>query len=391
MKHASHAIAGMALGCLTAAASWAQQQPGVADGGAAPETTNGLIYLINANADEEIDGLLKWEGELRSRGLTAMIKASGPVLETYPQLFRRLAQDGSEIIGGSSQICWDMPYEDQYREILTVKTEMEALTDRPMQVFACKYSSYDENTVRAAEALGVPYVLARGTEDVRALIYRPQEYDVGLIEVSNVAFADMGRGSLCDISLFARGASEDDFARAVEASVAKAPDSMILVSHPHIGGTKVGYWNVYAAALSEQAFTWRRFDDWLDHVSVEVRPYAEIPENREVKYLEPTPAVPLDQLADLPEVGEKLVIFHNGLGPMCLEAKAFLEAIDYPVEEHLDSEKNFQGLLDGYLARYPESEGVSEAFGYYPIIFLKGRAFSGFDATVQAAIGQALE
>lgn len=53
-----------------------------------------------------MDGLLRWETELRSRGLTAMIKASGPVLETYPQLFKRLAQDGHKIIGGlANPLC----------------------------------------------------------------------------------------------------------------------------------------------------------------------------------------------------------------------------------------------------------------------------------------------
>ena len=296
------------LACLLGGPAFTQ----TAGGGAEPAPTNGLVYLINSNAEEEMDGLLRWEAELRSRGLTAMIKASGPVLETYPQLFKQLAEEGHEIIGGYSGVCWDMPYEDQYQVMLAVKTDMEALTGKPMQVFACKYSSYDENTVKAAEALGVPFVLARGTEDIRALIYRPEEYDVGIIEVSNVEFSEMGRGSLCDISLYARGATEEDFAEVVEASLSQSPDSMILVSHPHIGGTKVGYWNVYEDALESPAFAWRTFEDWLDHATVVTRPYADIPENREVQYLEPTPVVPLDQLEDLPDVGEKLVMFHNG-------------------------------------------------------------------------------
>ena len=370
------------LTCLMGASVSAQQDSDRSD----QTTTNGLIYLINTHADEEMDGLLRWEAELRSRGLTAMIKASGPVLETYPQVFRRLAQEGHEIIGGYSGVCWDMPYDDQYHAMLTVKTEMEALTGKPMQVFACKYSSYDENTVKAAEALGVPYVLARGTEDIRALVYAPEEYDVGIIEVSNVEFSEMGRGSLCDISLYARGATEEDFAKVVEASLSQSPDSMILVSHPHIGGTKVGYWNVYADALASPAFAWRTFEDWLDRATVVVRPYADIPENREVQYLEPTPIVPLEQLEDLPEVGEKLVMFHNGLGPMCKGAEAFLAGLNYPIEEHLSSEKNFHNLLDRYRIRFPDSEGVSDDYEYFPIIFLKDRAFSGFDDSVRSAI-----
>lgn len=347
---------------------------------------NGLIYLINTHADEEIDGLLKWEQELKARGLTAMIKASNDVLETYPEVFRRLAADGHAIIGGYPGVCWDMPYEDQYEAIKSVKEYMEGLTGQPMQVFACTYSSYDENTVKAAEALNVPYVLARGTEDVRALIYQPEEYRVGIIEVSNVEFAEMGKGSLCDISLYSRGATEQDFAQVFEESVAKRPDSMILVSHPHIGGTKVGYWQVYEDALESQDFTWRTFEDFMANVAVEKRAYADIPENREVEYLEPKPAVPLEQLADLPEVGNKIVMFHNGVGPMCKDAEAFLDGLDYPVEEHLSDEKNFLTLLDKYRVQFPRTEGVSDSYEYFPIIFVKDRAFSGFDEEVQQAI-----
>jgi hypothetical protein len=280
-----------------------------------------------------------------------------------------------------------MPYEEQYAAIKSVKEYMERLTSRPMRVFGgCTYFSSDENTVRAAEALGVPYVLARGTEDVRALVYKPEEYDVRILEVSNVEFAEMGRGSLCDVSLYSRGATEEDFARVFEESVAKHPDSMILVSHPHIGGAKAGYWEVYEEALASEAFTWRAFEDFLANVAVVTRPYAEIPENREVEYLEPKPVVPLEQLADLPEVGSKIVMFHNGVGPMCKEAEAFLDRLNYPVEEHLSTEKNFLTLLDRHRVQFPTSEGVSDAYEYFPIIFLKDRAFSGFDEEVRRAI-----
>jgi hypothetical protein len=347
---------------------------------------NALVYLINTDAEAEIDGLLRWELELRERGLTAMVKASNPVLETYPEVFRRLAQAGHEIIGGYPGICWDMPYEEQLAAMQAVKTSMEALTGRPMRVFACSYSSYDENTMRAAEALGVPYVLARGTEDVRALIYRPEEYDVGLIEVSNVEFGELGRGSLCDISLYSRGATEADFAQVFADSVAKSPDSMILVSHPHIGGTKAGYWSVYEAALAEPALTWRTFDDWLAAVTMDNRPYANIPENRELEYLEPHPAVPLEEIADLPETGDKLVMFHNGKGSMCQEAVAFVAGLDYAIEEHLVGERNFLPLMESFRAQFAASEGVSDRFDFFPLIFIEGRAFSGFDATVRAAI-----
>lgn len=386
MKNGFYYFVGISIVCFLGTVALAQQKTDTQDNSIGTSLTNGLIYLINANPEDEIDGLLRWEAELGDRDLTAMIKASGPVLDTYPEVFKRLAKEGHEIIGGYSGICWDMPYEDQYQAMKAVKADMEDLTGKPMQVFACKYSSYDENTMRAAQTLDIPYVLARGTEDVRALVYKPEEYDVGIIEVSNVEFAEMGKGSLCDISLYSRGATEADFAEVVQASISKNPDGLILVSHPHIGGTKLGYWNVYEDALDSSSFSWRRFEDWLDNVTVIERPYAEIPENREVQYLEPTPVVPLDQLQNLPEVGNKLVMFHNGQGPMCKDAEAFIDSLDYPVEEHLIGEKNFLTLLDHYRVQYSESEGVSDSFEYFPLIFLRDRAFSGFDESVKNTI-----
>lgn len=64
--------AALRLACLVGTAAAAQQ----AESGLESITTNGLVYLINTHADKDIDGLLRWESELRSRGLTAMIKAS---------------------------------------------------------------------------------------------------------------------------------------------------------------------------------------------------------------------------------------------------------------------------------------------------------------------------
>ena len=123
---------------------------------------NGLMYLIQNDPADTADGLLKWETELNRRGLTALIKASKPVLEKYPELFRKLAKEGHVIMGGYAGICWDMPYDKQYQALKETKDYMEKLTGRKMLVFACMYSSYDENTVKAAQALGCPMFLRGG-------------------------------------------------------------------------------------------------------------------------------------------------------------------------------------------------------------------------------------
>lgn len=85
-------------------------------------------------------------------------------------------------------------------------------------------------------------------------------------------------------------------------------------------------------------------------------------------------------------VGEKIVIYHNGRGPMCIEALEFLEGVNYPVEEHLEGEDGFMRELNGLIAEYGESEGESESFRYYPMIFVKGKAYSGFNEEVGEGI-----
>ena len=92
-----------------------------------------------------------------------------------------------------------------------------------MRVFGSRYFAYDENILRAADALGVEYVLARGTAGERATVYAPREYKAKIISVSNVPFGEMGTGSLCDYSLWARGSTDEDSANVVDKVLARRP------------------------------------------------------------------------------------------------------------------------------------------------------------------------
>jgi uncharacterized membrane protein len=82
----------------------------------------------------------------------------------------------------------------------------------------------------------------------------------------------------------------------------------------------------------------------------------------------------------------KIMIFHNGNGPMCLEALDFLETIDYPNEQFINTQDNFSYELSSLIAQFGQSEGISNSFGYYPIIFINDRAFSGFNDSIKNAI-----
>jgi len=89
----------------------------------------------------------------------------------------------------------------------------------------------------------------------------------------------------------------------------------------------------------------------------------------------------------LPTNNTALVIFHNGTGPMCIEALDFFQRYSITYVEHLTSDSDFADQLSNYRNQSGGvSEGVSSSFGYYPIIFLENRAFSGFDNTVKTDI-----
>lgn len=250
---------------------------------------NGLLMLIEF---ERIEGVLQWEKELDARKMTALVKAQDNVLENNPEVFRRLASKGYEIAGGYDQAAlWDMPYEQQYQLLKNSKEKVERITGFPMKVFGGRYFSYDENTLKAADALGIEYILGRGTRDVEAVIYQPKEYKVKIISVTNVDVGGtMGRGSLCDYSLWARGADPASFGAMINESIAKQPANIILVSHSYLGGTRVEWWAEYQKALESLSVNWRGFGNWVKNQKLIKLPNAEIPINREVKYTVPNPA-----------------------------------------------------------------------------------------------------
>ncbi len=260
--------------------------------------TNGLIMLIEF---EKIEGLRHWERELDMRGLTALVQAQHNVMEKYPEDFARLAAKDYPIAGiDAEKPFWDMPYDEQLARMGLAKNTVERITHKPMRVFGSRYFAYDENTLKAADALGIEYVLGRGTAGALATIYAPREYKTKIISVSNVPFADMGTGSLCDYSLWARGSTDQDFAAMVDKVIATQQSDLILVSHAYIGGTYAGWWQAYESALARPEVKWRPFDEWVRAVKVNAVPLVEIPTNREVKYDTPRPAVPLEKLQRLP-------------------------------------------------------------------------------------------
>ncbi|MCW5713720.1 MAG: hypothetical protein KIT43_04300 [Bauldia sp.] len=260
---------------------------------------NGLIMLIEF---EHIEGVRHWETQLGYRGFTALVQVQHNVLAQYPEDFARMANAGHVIAGIHSETAfWGVPYEEQLLRMRIAKSTVEAVTGQPMRVFGSRYFAYDDNTLRAADALGIEFVLGRGTAGERAVVYDPIEYEARVISVSNVPFAEMGTGSLCDYSLWARGASHEDFAVVLDRVLHELhPSDMILVSHAYLGGAKLDWWRVYEDVLDSPDVSWRSFDQWLAALDTVTLPVAEIPVNMEVLYEVPQPAIPLEEMRNVP-------------------------------------------------------------------------------------------
>lgn len=264
------------------------------------KSINGMLMLIEF---EKIEGILYWEKELDSRHLSALIKVQDNVLEDYPEVFKRLADKGYEIAGGYDEApFWNMPYEEQYQHLQASKELVERITGKKMRVFGSRYFAYDENTLIAASQLDIDYILGRGVNDVEAVIYQPQEFNTKVISVSNVDVGEMGRGSLCDYSLWARGSGASDFGQMFLESIAKKPQNMILVSHAYLGGTRLEWWQEYELALKQEGLTWSSFDDWVRRQDLITLPNAEIIINDEVKYVAPNPEKQIEEYEAIPGI-----------------------------------------------------------------------------------------
>ena len=268
------------------------------------KSINGLMMLIEF---ERIEGILQWEKELDRRGITALVNVQSNILEKYPEVFKRLADKGYEIAGGYDKTpFWDMPYEEQYEHMKDSKEFIEKIIGKDIHVFGSRYFAYDENTLKAADALGIEYVLGRGTKDIEAVIYAPKEFRVKVISVSNVDVGEpMGRGSLCDYSLWARGSDATEFGKIVAENIAKKPTNMVLVSHAYLGGTRLEWWKEYLKALASPEVSWRGFNQWITRQSNISLSNADIPLNKEVKYGTPNPAKPIDAYEPIPGLEEE--------------------------------------------------------------------------------------
>jgi hypothetical protein len=356
------------------------------------EKPKGLMLMIEF---EDTVGLNNFVYQMHERGIPGLLSVNAEFVEENCEFVKGLQDYNIEVAGSApGKPFWDIPYEEQYEIIKETKERIEACTGKDMRVIGSRYFAYDENTLKVADALDIPYVFARGTTGAKSTIYKADEYDAKIFSISNIDSPKWGTGSLCDYSYWAREGNPQDFKAELFNAFDKY-DKVSPVSHTYLGGA-IQRWNEpYMAMFDELDIEWVDLDEFgeVDVYST----FSEIPDNREVQYTTPKPEIgledeigvdnpcavveTLEESRESTQVEEnELVMFHNGSGSMCIDAIEFFEENDMEYIEYLTTDSNFEEKLSEYKEEYGDtSEGVSTSYGYYPMIFYKGRAFSGFN------------
>ncbi len=253
----------------------------------------GMFLIIDHG---NVKGLKHWTDEFERRGMPAVIQTNEQMVTEHSDLIRNLASKEFEICGAyNEKPFWDEPYRIQHEVMGRIKNKVETCTGKPMRIFGSKYSAYDETTLRVAHELGVMYLFARGATGARAVVYQPKEYQVTLVSVSNVPSKRLGTGSLCDQSLWSRGAAPDDLRQTL---FDLREDRIVLVAQTHLSGVKLHWWNAYQDFLDAGRVVWESLDEFASQPILLQN--SKIPINTEVQYLTPQPKIPLGQEPDYP-------------------------------------------------------------------------------------------
>jgi hypothetical protein len=366
----------------------------------------GMMILIEYT---DMVGLSNFVNEMYERDITGVFYTGPDFVEQNCEDVKKLLEyENIEImVSYTKDPLWGMSYEDQYEGLKDAKDRIEACTGQPVRILSSKYQASDENTAKVADALGVPYIVARGTTETEAFVYQPEDYDVKILSVSNIPSVRFKYGSLCDYSYWVRGGSPEDMM--VELENSKNNNKLTLLSHTRIGGVKERWLNMWTTYWDTYDVDWVTLDEMM--TTDMTLPYWQIPQNHNNPYT-PSTMQPDFELTDEEDVenpcaveelpfvqstSESMIksditIFSNGRGPMCIEAEEFFKENDIEYDIHLTTDTDFTSKLAEYKLKFDSvSEGVSTSFGYYPFIFTEEKAFSGFNEEIKILLEEMLE
>lgn len=370
------------------------------EGGGTPK---GMMLLIEFN---NMDGLANMVNDMKQRNIKGLLMVNASFIEKNAEPLKEILKTGVVELCPSydPEPFWGMSYEKQYEIVAEMIANSKEYLNVTPRAISSRYMASDETTVKVAEELGIEYITARGTTELATVVYKPEEYNVKIISVSNIDQPEFKYGSFCDYSFYERNGTPEDMEKQYERAIQN--EKFMAVSHTYIGGYKER-WNAMWHRM------WDNYDvDWVDLDTLgsvdKVLPMWQIPVNKNapytpekirprLEYEEEENVVNPCKVEDLNENStyipqdnsKRVVIFHNGKGSMCLELLDFLKANNIKYEGHLNTDTDFVSQLNSY--KKGSSEGVSDTYEYYPIIFIGERAFSGFNSEIGEMIKAILE
>ncbi|MFW6110212.1 MAG: hypothetical protein ACOC6Q_02180 [Patescibacteria group bacterium] len=385
-------------------------------------TPQGVMFLIEY---KDTVGLTNFVNEMSKREVPGLLMVTPEFVQENCADIKEIIKHNVEIVGCNvAEPFWDIPYEEQKARIEEIVEGIETCTGEPVRIISSRYFASDANTIEAAEELGIPYVTARGTTDTKATVFQPEGYNVKVLSVSNIPSVKFKYGSLCDYSYFERGGTPEDLLAELDRALLPLSEKekerfgtyhrVTPVTHTNIGGYLKPWTEMWQQFWDTSEIEWASLDQMMEQPDWTI-PLWQIPINKNAPYT-PEKIRPVTSYEEEEKVGNpcavddlakdtttentattadskktekgKVYIYHNNQGSMCLQAIDFLQENNIPYQEKLSSEQDFMEELDKMKSAHNSSEGVSENFGYYPIIFINNKAFSGFNQEIEQAILQ---
>ncbi|MBN1915471.1 hypothetical protein JW796_00550 [Candidatus Dojkabacteria bacterium] len=267
--------------------------------------TKSMMILIEY---KDTVGLVNFANEMKSRDISGLLLVSPDFVEKNCEAVKEVIKYDIEIIGSNPKgVFWDVPYEEQYTIISDMKKRIETCTGEPLRIVGSMYMASDENTVKAAQELGIPYVIARGTTDTKATVYKPEEYDVKILSISNIALATFKFGSLCDYSFYERSGTPqdmlDELGRAYEPMTEKEIEwsgkfhRVTPTTHTNIGGYLKPWMDMWIEFWDTNKTEWVGLDEFMEEIDWNL-PMWQIPTNRNAPYTPEKirPLMPYDEI-----------------------------------------------------------------------------------------------
>ncbi|MBN2015213.1 hypothetical protein JW766_00060 [Candidatus Dojkabacteria bacterium] len=231
---------------------------------------------------QQTDGLVNMVNDMKEQDIYGLLMVTPEFVEANAETIKKVLEVGNiEIVPTHvKEPLWDIPYDKQYDIISDMVERIESAVGIEARIISSRYMASDENTIKVAEKLGIEYVMARGTTELAMTVYKPEEYDVKVLSVSNIDTPEFKYGSLCDYSYYERAGNPEDMLEDLQRAAEE--EKFFGVSHTYIGGYKERWNDMWHEFWNNDQVDWVELDT-ISNVDKNL-PMWQIPINKNAPY-----------------------------------------------------------------------------------------------------------